>query len=210
MRPLFNVWVRLSNLCPKCDNFACLHTRQDQNVLQPKRWFFLPKLASSRSWSQAHLAKRIHAYTQSYSFGGRIILIICQIRHELNVTIQEISTSWKKTLNGGPYSTSTNRICEFGIFHISLSWRYLNWGLMFIHNWSLQSFSQDYDLASYPIHVVCVNFIHEWRNLQFNVHSERQIFWEIFHDNFYLLSEFLPEAAKDSLKDYWIAIFLRS
>ena len=34
--------------------------------------------------------------TQPYSFGGRIKLIICQIRHELSVTIHEISTSWKK------------------------------------------------------------------------------------------------------------------
>ena len=40
----------------------------------------------------------VQAYTQSYSFGGRIKLIICQIRHELSVIIQEISTSWKKTL----------------------------------------------------------------------------------------------------------------
>ena len=38
----------------------------------------------------------IQAYTQPYSFGGRIKLIICQIRHELSVTIHEISTSWKK------------------------------------------------------------------------------------------------------------------
>ena len=45
----------------------------------------------------------IEAYTQSYSFGGRIKLIMCQTRHELNVTIHELSTSWKKTLNGGPY-----------------------------------------------------------------------------------------------------------
>ena len=29
-------------------------------------------------------------------------LIICQIRHELSVTIYEISTSRKKTLDGGP------------------------------------------------------------------------------------------------------------
>ena len=35
------------------------------------------------------------AYTQSYSFGGRIKLIICHIRHNLSVTIHEISTSWK-------------------------------------------------------------------------------------------------------------------
>ena len=32
--------MRAGFLCPKCDNFACLHTRQDQNVLHLKRWFF--------------------------------------------------------------------------------------------------------------------------------------------------------------------------
>ena len=47
------------------------------------------------------LFKRIHI---PYSFGRRIKLIICQIRHELGVTIHDISTSWKKKpLNGGPY-----------------------------------------------------------------------------------------------------------
>ena len=44
----------------------------------------------------------VQAYTQPYSFGGRITLIICQIKHELCVTIHEISTSWKKTLDNGP------------------------------------------------------------------------------------------------------------
>ena len=34
--------------------------------------------------------------------GGRIKLIICQISYELSVTIHEISTSWKKTLDRGP------------------------------------------------------------------------------------------------------------
>ena len=33
----------------------------------------------------------------------------------------------------------------------------------YIHNWSLKPFSQDYDLASHTTHIVCVNFIHEWR-----------------------------------------------
>ena len=42
------------------------------------------------------------AYTQP-----RISLISCQIRYELSVTIHEISTSWKKTLDGGPYIWST-------------------------------------------------------------------------------------------------------
>ena len=44
----------------------------------------------------------VQAYTQPYSFGGSIKLIICQIRHELSVTIHQISFSWKKTLDGRP------------------------------------------------------------------------------------------------------------
>ena len=36
-------------------------------------------------------------------------------------------------------------------------------------------------LASHTTHVVCVNFIHEWRHLQFNVDSERQIFDKALH-----------------------------
>ena len=38
------------------------------------------------------------SYTQPYSFGGRIKLIICQIRPELSVTIQEISSTWNKNI----------------------------------------------------------------------------------------------------------------
>ena len=34
-------------------------------------------------------------------------LIICQIRHELSVTIHEISTSWKKPFDGGSYIRRT-------------------------------------------------------------------------------------------------------
>ena len=36
------------------------------------------------------------------------------------------------------------------------------------------------DLVSYTTYVVCVNFLHKWRDLQFKVDSERQIFWELF------------------------------
>ena len=35
-------------------------------------------------------------FRQPYSFGGRIKLIICQVRHEVSVTIREISTGGKK------------------------------------------------------------------------------------------------------------------
>ena len=50
--------MRTGFLCPKCDNFAGLHTRQDQNKLHLTRWFFLSKRASSVSRLQAHLLKR--------------------------------------------------------------------------------------------------------------------------------------------------------
>ena len=41
--------------------------------------------------------------------------------------------------------------------------------------------------------MLCVYFIHKWRDLQFKVDSERQIFGETFHGSINLLSEFLPE-----------------
>ena len=50
----------------------------------------------------------------------------------------------------------------------------------YIHNWSLQLFRQGYGLASHTIYVVCVNFIHKWRNLPLKVDSERQIFEKLF------------------------------
>ena len=50
----------------------------------------------------------------------------------------------------------------------------------YIHNWSLQPLSQDYDLASHITFIECVNFLHEWRDLQFKVDYERQIFEKLF------------------------------
>ena len=52
----------------------------------------------------------------------------------------------------------------------------------YIHNWPLQQ--KDYynpsariiDQLSHTTYVVCINFIRKWRDLQFKVDSERQIF----------------------------------
>ena len=44
----------------------------------------------------------------------------------------------------------------------------------------LHSFSQDYDLVSDSADAVCVHFIDEWRDLQFKVYSELQIFEKLF------------------------------
>ena len=84
--------MRAGFLYPKCDNFACLYTHQDQNELQLKRWFFY----HDRQSNVAIFPSVVQVYTQPYSFGGRIKLIICQIRPDISVTIHEISTSWKK------------------------------------------------------------------------------------------------------------------
>ena len=46
------------------------------------------------------------------------------------------------------------------------------------------------DLVSHTTYVVCVNFIYRWRDLQFKVDSERQIFWETFHSNLFTLRVF--------------------
>ena len=44
----------------------------------------------------AIFSRDVQAYALPCSFGGRIKLTICQIRHELNVTIHKKCSSWKK------------------------------------------------------------------------------------------------------------------
>ena len=60
--------------------------RQSQ-LFEGKKW--------KNKWKKKTLPSVVQAYTQSYSLGGMIKLIICQIRHELSITIQEISTKKK-------------------------------------------------------------------------------------------------------------------
>ena len=78
----------------------------------------------------------------------------------------------------------------------------------YIYNWPLQPFSQDYSLASHINHVVCVNFICEWRDLQFNIDSWRQIFWETFSWQVYFLSEFLPETCWEEVAEEIFSYFI--
>ena len=87
VRWLFNVCVRV--FCAQMRQFGRLHTCQDQSELHLKRWFF----CQNRQSNVAIFPSVVQSYTKSYSFGGRIKLIICEIRHELSVTIHEISTS---------------------------------------------------------------------------------------------------------------------
>ena len=60
----------------------------------------------------------VQAYTQPYLFGGRTKRIICQIRHELSVTIHEIITSWKKGYMADPIQLKTLSQRKLLVSHI--------------------------------------------------------------------------------------------
>ena len=78
------------------------------------------------------------------------------------------------------------------------------WLHTYIRNWPLQPFSQYYDLGSHTTHVVCVKFIREWWDLQFNVDSKRQIFEKLFHGRFIYSQSFCQKSAeRKSAKKYY-------
>ena len=100
-----------------------IYTRQDQNELHLKRWFFFAKIGVFCKSIAGPLSE---AYTQPYSFGGRIKLIICQIRHGLSVTIHEISTSWKKNVSWGTFYIYNNILPLCLVFiNITVCWNFL-------------------------------------------------------------------------------------
>ena len=67
------------------------------------------------------------------------------------------------------------------------------------------------DLVSRTTYVMCVNFIHKWRDLQFKVDSEWHIFWETFHGNFIHSQSFCRKSAeRKSPKKYFSYFVLMS
>ena len=60
------------------------------------------------------------------------------------------------------------------------------------------------NIVSLTIYIVCINFIHKSRDLQFKVDPERQTFWETFHRNFvWSWSICQKSAEKKSPKKYY-------
>ena len=78
----------------------------------------------------------------------------------------------------------------------------------FIFNLSAEeiNYFTDYGIASYNNRVVCINFICKWRDLQFNVDFERQIFKETFLEQVYLTFRVFARkyAKKKSPKKYFL------
>ena len=66
---------------------------QDNEYTELTGGSLLPKsVRNFTTHSVAIFLSVVQVYTQPYSFGGRVKLVICQIRHELSVAIHEIST----------------------------------------------------------------------------------------------------------------------
>ena len=51
-------------------------------------------------------------------------------------------------------------------------------------------------MTSHTTHVVCVKFRHEWRDLLFNVDTERQFFKILFHGRFIYSHSFCQKSAE--------------
>lgn len=67
-----------------------------------------------------------------------------------------------------------------------------------IHNYSWQNFRQDYNLDTHAIHVVCVTFCHELRDLQTPVLS---IIEEAFQGSYNYSHGFCLKTADKSLRN---------
>ena len=94
VRQLFNVCVRV--FC--ASNVTILLAYIAKMSFIWKDDFFFAKVDIFCKSIASPLPSVVQAYTQQYSFGGKIKLIICEIRYERSVTIHEISTSWKKNV----------------------------------------------------------------------------------------------------------------
>ena len=79
----------------------------------------------------------------------------------------------------------------------------------YIHNCHYKLLVRIIDLVSHTTYIVRVNFVHKWRDLQFKVDSERQIFWETFHGNLIQNQSFCQKSAESkSQKKYFLYFVL--
>ena len=117
MRRLFNVCVRA--FC--APNATILFVYIPAKIKMSFIWkddFFFVKIGI---FCKSIAGPLREAYTQPYSFGGRIKLIICQIRHELSVTILSLFIFEEKMLNyasGPKYSPNSGLFWVHRLFNV--------------------------------------------------------------------------------------------
>ena len=90
--------LSLLNFEEKLLNYTILLVYKPSKIKMSFFWkddfFFFSKIGIFCKSIAGPLPSVVQTYIQPYSFCGRIKLIICQISHELSVTIHDISTSW--------------------------------------------------------------------------------------------------------------------
>ena len=94
---LFNVCVRV--FCAPNATILLVYISAKNKMSFIWKYHFFAKIGIFCKSIAGPLPSVVEAYTQPYSFGGRMKPIICQIRHELSVIINERSTSCKKKKN---------------------------------------------------------------------------------------------------------------
>ena len=67
-----------------------------------------------------------------------------------------------------------------------------------MHSWSLQAFSQDYDLVSSTTYIVCINFIHFWWDLQLKHDSKTTDYLETILHSFIYSQSFCQKSIMTS------------
>ena len=72
---------------------------------------------------------------------------------------------------------------------------------------SLWGFHKSQMYANWPWNIVLPKYIYRLRDQQFKVDSERQIFWEAFHGNFILFSEFLTKICLEEIAEEIFFVF---
>ena len=126
-------------LFPKCNNFACLHSRQDENELHLKRM----KSASSVSRSQAYLAKRkrigwsigFKSWT-NWALYDVIPRCLCKIR--LN-HVSEILNCWERRwidVDGASHTLSATAAIFSGVLFLDFHAFVYRWGCPFFRFFS--------------------------------------------------------------------------
>ena len=97
----------------------------------------------------------------------------------------------------GKYPTSSEK---FGMIH-----------RIHIHTYVIGHYNPSVRIIDLVSLDVCVNFIHKWRDVQFKIDSERQIFWEPFHGNYIFSQSFCQKSAeRKSPKKYFSYFVLMS
>ena len=97
VRRLFNVCVRI--FCATNATILLVYIPAKIKMSFNWKYDFFAKIGIFCKSITGPLPNVVQVYTQKYSFGWRIKLIICQIRYELSVIIYEIRTSCKKKKN---------------------------------------------------------------------------------------------------------------